>query len=161
MDAATWAPGPGRSVTDSRQYVSEHDQPWNARGSGNRFTPGYGPDSETFLTCGGIRSRISLSRRRSILTGQLAEESKMPEQDTDVTEAVHREWRALLGVDTVRPEDDFFALGGDSVLAVELIERVEARLGIEFPVESLFFDGRLSEVLAGCSEAYLSRLRQT
>ncbi|MFE3164987.1 acyl carrier protein [Streptomyces sp. NPDC059224] len=35
----------------------------------------------------------------------------------------------------VVPEDDFFALGGDSITAVELSLRLEERLGVEVDVE--------------------------
>lgn len=38
-------------------------------------------------------------------------------------------WQALLGVSAVSPTDDFFALGGDSLLAAELCARIEERFG--------------------------------
>ncbi len=38
-------------------------------------------------------------------------------------------WQALLGVPNVSPSDDFFALGGDSLLAAELCARIEGRFG--------------------------------
>ncbi|WP_333766773.1 amino acid adenylation domain-containing protein [Streptomyces sp. IBSBF 2435] len=38
---------------------------------------------------------------------------------------------AVLGVDSVRADDDFFALGGDSILSIQLVSRVrEAGLGV-------------------------------
>jgi acyl carrier protein len=63
---------------------------------------------------------------------------------------VVEEWRAVLDVDGARPEDGFFALGGNSMLAMTLIDRVEERLGIEFPLEALFVDGTLGAVVAAC-----------
>ncbi len=40
-------------------------------------------------------------------------------------------WAKALGVKTVGPDDNFFALGGHSLLGVKLIAEVQARTGIE------------------------------
>ncbi|MFR9730641.1 amino acid adenylation domain-containing protein [Saccharopolyspora sp. MS10] len=50
--------------------------------------------------------------------------------DSVVVEA----WRAVLGVDQVRPEDDFFEHGGDSLAVVQLAARIERGTGrrVEF-----------------------------
>ncbi|MFF0212639.1 amino acid adenylation domain-containing protein [Streptomyces althioticus] len=47
---------------------------------------------------------------------------------------VAESWRTVLGVDTVHPDDDFFAQGGDSLAAVQLVARLRALTGadIEF-----------------------------
>ncbi len=74
-----------------------------------------------------------------------------------VQEVLHREWCAILEVSTCQADDDFFLLGGNSLLAVAFIERVENQLGIEFPAETLFFDGRLGEIVAACSESYAAQ----
>lgn len=59
-------------------------------------------------------------------------------------------WRDVLDVDEVSPEDEFFALGGHSLMAVELAERLERELGITFPLDALFTDGRFSAVVSAC-----------
>ncbi|CAL9553974.1 amino acid adenylation domain-containing protein [Streptomyces sp. enrichment culture] len=46
---------------------------------------------------------------------------------TTVTEA----WRTVLGVDGVRPDDDFFAQGGDSLAAVQLVAHIRERTGVD------------------------------
>ncbi|GAA2225042.1 hypothetical protein GCM10010232_07640 [Streptomyces amakusaensis] len=44
----------------------------------------------------------------------------------------------VLGVESVGPDDDFFELGGNSLLAIRLISRVQAELGAELAVPVVF-----------------------
>jgi len=41
---------------------------------------------------------------------------------------------AMLGLSSVRPEDNFFALGGHSLLALQFVQRVQAATGIRLPL---------------------------
>ena len=47
-------------------------------------------------------------------------------------------WRQCLGVDRVGVLDSFFALGGDSLLAVQTIDRLRRDLGREIPVTNVY-----------------------
>jgi acyl carrier protein len=40
-------------------------------------------------------------------------------------------WARTLGVKTVAPDDNFFALGGHSLLGVKLLAEIQAKTGIE------------------------------
>ncbi|WP_304451228.1 non-ribosomal peptide synthetase [Nocardiopsis sp. YSL2] len=51
---------------------------------------------------------------------------------------VAEEFASALGLDRVGAHDDFFALGGDSILAVRALSRVEARLGTALDRRSVF-----------------------
>lgn len=47
-------------------------------------------------------------------------------------------WAGLLGVERVGVHDDFFKLGGNSILAVQLLARVRESFGVEVPLASIF-----------------------
>jgi len=47
-------------------------------------------------------------------------------------------WAEALGVETVRADDDFFALGGTSVAAVQIATRVTAAFGVTLPAGTIF-----------------------
>lgn len=47
-------------------------------------------------------------------------------------------WADLLGLPAVGPDDDFFALGGNSLLALRLVNRVHTDFGVELPFGQVF-----------------------
>jgi amino acid adenylation domain-containing protein len=47
-------------------------------------------------------------------------------------------WEELLGVGPIGPTQDFFALGGNSLLALRLFAQVRSRLGCDLPLATLF-----------------------
>ncbi|WP_329004054.1 acyl carrier protein [Kribbella sp. NBC_00709] len=67
-----------------------------------------------------------------------------------VRDAVAQEWCRVLEVEDVNEMDNFFEAGGDSLTAVELVERLETRLGQPIPVDSLFLDGTFGALLKSC-----------
>lgn len=69
---------------------------------------------------------------------------------TERERAVGKIWSELLAAQLRSPTDDFFALGGDSLLAVEMVERVRAALGVTSSLEWLLEDGRLASFAARC-----------
>ncbi len=62
-------------------------------------------------------------------------------------------WRDLLKTETIGIHDDFFALGGTSLLAARLMRAIEANLGRRVPVSRLFL-GPTIAALAGELEGY-------
>jgi acyl carrier protein len=47
-------------------------------------------------------------------------------------------WGELLGAEKVGIHDDFFALGGHSLVAMQLVSRIMAAMQIELPLDALF-----------------------
>jgi thioesterase domain-containing protein len=67
--------------------------------------------------------------------------------DAVTADAVLRLWRDVLGAD-VGLDDDFFALGGTSLQALELFVRLERLLGRTMPLSTLFGAGSVRGLLA-------------
>ena len=74
---------------------------------------------------------------------------------TPVEELIAGIWSELLGVETVRADDDFFALGGHSLLAVQVVSRLRDWLGAEIAVRDLFDE----PILAGLARRVELALR--
>ena len=53
-------------------------------------------------------------------------------------ETLARVWAQLLNIDQVGIHDEFFALGGDSILAARLFARIEKEFGKALPLSTLF-----------------------
>ncbi|GIF16734.1 amino acid adenylation domain-containing protein [Actinoplanes teichomyceticus] len=47
-------------------------------------------------------------------------------------------WRAVTGQETVSAEEDFFAAGGNSLMAMTLVGRINREFGVELPVQVIF-----------------------
>ncbi|GAB3489892.1 type I polyketide synthase [Amycolatopsis cihanbeyliensis] len=61
-------------------------------------------------------------------------------------------WRSVLGVPSVRPEDDFFELGGNSLVAVQLIAQIREATGVRLPLRSVFDTPTVAEMTATVAE---------
>jgi amino acid adenylation domain-containing protein len=60
-----------------------------------------------------------------------------PAPGTGCLEAMLRIWGDAMGRPDIEPDDDFFALGGDSLLALRIAARVRQELGVAVPVAAL------------------------
>jgi len=67
----------------------------------------------------------------------------------NVVEATLKDiWEELLQEEDISVEDDFFLIGGDSVMALTMFLEAEARLGRQLPFESLWLRGSTIRALA-------------
>jgi acyl transferase domain-containing protein len=82
-------------------------------------------------------------RQSDIKVRPAAPKSRM----TSVEETLAGVWRELLGVGAVRPGDNFFDLGGNSLLAVQFRNRIKERLHTEITVHALLEHPTFSSLL--------------
>ncbi|UVS77137.1 type I polyketide synthase [Actinokineospora sp. UTMC 2448] len=57
---------------------------------------------------------------------------------TELEAVIVRAWQDSLGVGAIGVHDDFFALGGNSLVAVQLIAALRSATGVRLPMRSLF-----------------------
>ncbi|MDG4834251.1 amino acid adenylation domain-containing protein [Solwaraspora sp. WMMD1047] len=69
--------------------------------------------------------------------GQAAERAGTPPR-TATERAIASVWSQLLGVDRVAVEDNFFALGGHSLLVTRMVTEIRAELAVDLPVRWAF-----------------------
>jgi non-ribosomal peptide synthetase component F/SAM-dependent methyltransferase len=81
------------------------------------------------------------------------------EPGTETEKALARIWAEALGVDRIGVHDDFFALGGHSLLGAEVIERVRHDYRVDVPLGRLFESPTIASVAAYVDDQ-LSRPRE-
>jgi len=79
---------------------------------------------------------------------------------TPTEAAIAAIWAALLRREQVGAEDNFFDLGGDSLLATQAVSRMRAAFEIELPLRR-FFEGSTVAALAGVVEELLVEKLET
>ncbi|WP_342651529.1 amino acid adenylation domain-containing protein [Pseudomonas sp. REB1044] len=88
---------------------------------------------------------------RRALLAELQAASQAPEQIDEQPlnpseQLVAELWQQLLEVPHISRHDNFFRLGGDSLLATRFLEMLRSRLGLELPMGQLFGAASLAEV---------------
>ncbi|MEV0430517.1 beta-ketoacyl synthase N-terminal-like domain-containing protein [Micromonospora sp. NPDC050495] len=127
---------------------------------------GLRPGSQVVVCPEGLFSR--LARVRSFGTAELGKTENLfadgqaartldtpyiaPE--TEVQQILSWMWGEVLGVAEVGIDDDFFGIGGSSLVAVQLIARIADRLSVRLSIADLF-EYPTVRALAGCVEARL------
>jgi thioesterase domain-containing protein len=91
----------------------------------------------------GATGKVQRRRLRESLDGLLGHQGTMPVPDVnkgplDLEAELLTLWRRLLKSEAVTVDDDFFASGGDSLLAMEMLIQVEQLIGHPVPETILF-----------------------
>jgi amino acid adenylation domain-containing protein/non-ribosomal peptide synthase protein (TIGR01720 family) len=81
---------------------------------------------------------------------------------TAIEEALATIWAEVLGIDRVGVTDNFFALGGDSIMSIQIVSRARQK-GIAFSVKELFEQPTIAELAANAEwvEVGSSRMQST
>jgi amino acid adenylation domain-containing protein len=82
--------------------------------------------------------------RAALPSARPAGRPAQPSGDTE--QAVAAIWAQALGCDAVGVEDNFFDLGGDSLIAVRIVADVRERFGVELRAQALFDSPRVRDM---------------
>jgi myxalamid-type nonribosomal peptide synthetase MxaA len=80
-----------------------------------------------------------------MLKGNLNNEDKDSIQFTQTESIVYAIWADVLQEEEIGPEDNFFGLGGDSLMSMIVIFRVKDELNVELPAGSIYQSPTLRE----------------
>ncbi|AIW16133.1 non-ribosomal peptide synthetase [Vibrio tubiashii] len=69
----------------------------------------------------------------------------------EIEQLLAQEWQALFGLERVSRNDDFFALGGQSLLATQLVGRLQQKHQIRLLLQSVFDSPRLDVMATQCT----------
>ena len=64
------------------------------------------------------------------LAGQMA--------DDDIASQLAHIWEKLLAIESVAMDENYFDLGGDSSLTIQLFVQIEKKFGVQLPIVTLF-----------------------
>jgi hypothetical protein len=70
--------------------------------------------------------------------GQSANHGELPTADDDVEGFIVNLWQELLGANSVGIHDNFFQLGGHSLMGTQILSRVRERYRVTLPLRSVF-----------------------
>jgi amino acid adenylation domain-containing protein len=76
-----------------------------------------------------------------------------------ITQAIREIWRELLHVQEIGENDDFFDLGGHSLVATRVVARIRDAFQVELPVRRIFEERTVAALSARVSEALVSSHR--
>jgi acyl carrier protein len=66
--------------------------------------------------------------------------------DRDLVGLLTAIWEEAFGADGITPEEDFFALGGDSMTATVISVQIQRRMGTTVPVRLVFDHPTVAEL---------------
>jgi acyl carrier protein len=81
-----------------------------------------------------------------------------------VEDALAALWKGLLGLQCVRRQDNFFDLGGHSMLAMQLVTKVRKQFKVDFPLKNVFEHqtlGGMAEIIEALSWASSAKAPRT
>ena len=79
-------------------------------------------------------SKFSFFKKKTILKDPHKEQKQSTE---NAEETLTKIWKELLGIDTVKPEDNFFDIGGHSLMAAQLFAKIKEYTGKNLPLSTL------------------------
>ena len=91
------------------------------------------------------------------------------EPDTDIEIELASIWQDLLGIETIGVNDNFIELGGNSIIATQILNRMKEKFPVELPIGTLLklptiamqakaIDQKLLEIIQGFDDDELGKL---
>ena len=158
--AVTWYPASPESRSIVAAVVPEPGKPLTqtelrdhlAKTLNRSFLP------SQYLFFGALPTLTSGKVDRKVIRAAAAEATRPaePEEEhapaADINPKLLEVWTSVLKLSQAAPGDDFFAVGGDSLKAVDLMVRIEKAFGIDLAVQDIFEHPTLAALSAHVSD---------
>jgi hypothetical protein len=107
------------------------------------------------LTANGKVDQRALPIPRKLSSGAAAQDRVPPR--TDVEREIATVWSRALGFDGIGVHDNFFALGGHSLMAMQVATRVAEQLRVDLPQAILFEKPTIAELASVVQPSWRAR----
>jgi NADP-dependent 3-hydroxy acid dehydrogenase YdfG len=106
---------------------------------------------------------LTAKARSELRHGRPALESSYVAAGSETETMLVRMWEELLGIDGIGIDDNFFSLGGDSLIGTQLTTRIKADFAVKLPIRAVYDDPTIRRMavaveLALINEAAPARL---
>ena len=110
-----------------------------------------------------VPSQLVVMESMPLTPASKVDKKKLPQPDNhvqhktyetpegEIEQLLAQEWQALFGLEKVSRNDDFFALGGQSLLATQLVGRLQQKHRIRLLLQSVFDSPRLDVMATQCT----------
>jgi amino acid adenylation domain-containing protein len=116
---------------------------------------GFVPLETMPLTVNGKINRLALPAPDG---GRPTLETAFVAPETEMERAVTEIWKGVLRFDEIGVYDDFFRLGGQSILAAQVMQRINQRFRVNLPVRLIFDKPTVANLAVLVEEALIERL---
>ncbi|MDC5705048.1 non-ribosomal peptide synthetase [Vibrio europaeus] len=145
-------------------------------GSAGKYLVGYVEGQADLISCDDILAQMVKVLPDYMVPSQLVvmdsmpltpaskvDKKKLPQPDNhvqhkayeapegEIEQLLAQEWQALFGLEKVSRNDDFFAMGGQSLLATQLVGRLQQKHQIRLLLQSVFDSPRLDVMATQCT----------
>lgn len=149
----------GMSVRAAQAFSADHGEDITLMDEIHSFTPADGvrvfemalrmAAPTVFVSTTDLADRIVADRDVSspFLDQAVAGDDAGETDAGSVEDSLRLAWSGLLGIDDITPEDDFFALGGDSLQVARMADRLSRSLDREVPLDLIFDTPRFVDLV--------------
>jgi amino acid adenylation domain-containing protein len=110
------------------------------------------------LTQNGKTDRLQL---RQMFVKERQSETPFVAPRTNLENELAKIWSELLGIEQIGVNDNFFNLGGHSLLLIQFASRVNLHLGVDVPLRMLFDNPMISNITAVITHLQIQNMKET
>lgn len=84
-----------------------------------------------------LNGKIDKKSLPEVQTFQILEEHSSGSNKDEIEKTLFKMWKSVLGQSYIRKDDNFFDIGGDSLMAVQLFSKISLEFSIDLPLSAL------------------------